>query len=286
MTPDAVLRVVATPIGNLGDISARATEELSAADVIACEDTRRTGALLRHLGLERTQMVVVNDHTERGAVARLVDRIERGDRVALVSDAGMPAISDPGWLLVNAVLDAGGEVDVIPGPSAAIVALVASGLPTNRFAFEGFLPRKGAERHARLDELSSERRTTVLYEAPHRLERTLADLAEVCGADRRVAVARELTKRYQQVWRGSLDGAVQWANSSPPRGEIVIVLDGAAPRHEVTDDAICEALELEIAAGSSRRDAVDSVTAGLGVARRRVYRLSLQDADDPDRGLR
>ena len=282
MTPAILLRVVATPIGNLGDISARAIEELTAAEVIACEDTRRTGALLRHLGIPRRTLVVVNDHTERGAVARLVERMERGDRVALVSDAGMPAISDPGWLVVNAVLDAGGDIDVIPGPSAAIVALVASGLATNRYCFEGFLPRKGAERQQRLAELAIERRTSVLYEAPHRVARTLADLAEVCGALRQVAVARELTKLHQQIWRGTVGDAVEWAEASEPRGEIVVVLDGAAAPAEVTDAMIVDALDDEIGAGSTRRDAIDSVVSGLGVARRRVYRLALDEAERPD----
>ena len=275
MTTAILLRVVATPIGNLGDISARAVEELTAADVIACEDTRRTGSLLRHLGIPRRTLVIVNDHTERGAIARLVERMERGDRVALVSDAGMPAISDPGWLLVNAVLDAGGDIDVIPGPSAAIVALVASGLATNRYCFEGFLPRKGAERQERLAELATERRTTVLYEAPHRVARTLADLAGGCGAQRRVAVARELTKMYQEIWRGTLGEAVEWAEAGEPRGEIVIVLDGASAPPEVTDAMIVEAIDREISAGATRRDAIASVVSGLGVARRRVYRLAL-----------
>ena len=275
MTPTTLLRVVATPIGNLGDISARAVAELTAEDVVACEDTRRTAALLRHLGVPRRTLVIVNDHTERAAVARLVERMERGDRVALVSDAGMPAISDPGWLLVNAVLDAGGDIDVIPGPSAAIVALVASGLATNRYCFEGFVPRKGAERQQRLAELAAERRTSVLYEAPHRVARTLADLAEVCGSLRRVAVARELTKLHQEIWRGTLADAVEWAASSEPRGEIVVVLDGAAPPAEITDSMIVDALDQELGSGSTRRDAVDSVVSGLGVARRRVYRLAL-----------
>lgn len=280
MTQPKVLRVVATPIGNLGDISARAIDELTLADLIACEDTRRTGSLLHHLGLERTQMVVLNDHTERAVVSRILRQLDEGRRVVLVSDAGMPAISDPGWLLVNAVLEADGEIDVIPGPCAAVVALVASGLVTNRFCFEGFLPRKGAERTSRLGEVANERRTTVLYEAPHRLVRTLTDLVDVCGSDRRVAVARELTKLHQEVFRGTLGEAADWAQANNPRGEIAIVLDGAAAPGEVTDELITAALDREVLAGSSRRDAVDAVSCALAVGRRRVYQLALDVASD------
>ena len=165
---------MATPIGNLGDLSPRAVEVLRAADVVACEDTRRTGRLLAHAGVERTPMLVVNDHTEVARTAEVVERVARGEVVAVVTDAGMPGISDPGERLVRAVLDAGLRVGVVPGPSAALTALVLSGLPAGRFCFEGFLPRSGSGRAERLAELVGERRTMVLYEAPHRLARTLA----------------------------------------------------------------------------------------------------------------
>ncbi|MCB1284066.1 MAG: 16S rRNA (cytidine(1402)-2'-O)-methyltransferase, partial [Microthrixaceae bacterium] len=198
------ISLVATPIGNLGDISSRAVKALTDATLIACEDTRRTGQLLRHLGIGHRPFVVLNDHTEREVVDRLVAAATGGERVALVSDAGMPAISDPGYLLVRAAIAAGVDVEVIPGPSASLAALVVSGLATDRFVFEGFLPRKGAERSRRLADVASQPRTVVLYEAPHRVRRTVADLVDACAPERRVALARELTKLHEEVWRGTL----------------------------------------------------------------------------------
>jgi 16S rRNA (cytidine1402-2'-O)-methyltransferase len=268
------IRLVATPIGNLGDISHRAVEVLGGATVLACEDTRRTSSLLRHLGLERPRLVVLNDHTERDVVDSLVGAAASGERVVLVSDAGTPAISDPGWRLVRAAIDAGVTVETVPGPSALLSALVLSGLAVDRFAFDGFLPRKGAERSARLDDVARERRTTVLYEAPHRLERTLTDLAERCGADRRVAVARELTKLHEEVWRGSLGDAVAWAASTSPRGEIVVVVDGAPPER-VGDDEVAAAVAALLDEGASVRDAADHVAARLGVRRKLAYEIAL-----------
>src|SRR5436309_5422521 len=187
------LVLVATPIGNLSDLSPRAVEALRTADAICCEDSRRTGRLLEHAGVERrAPFLVVNDHTEAARIGEVLVRLGRGERIAVVTDAGTPGISDPGERLVRAAIATGHAVEVVPGPSAAIAALVASGLPTGRFVFEGFLPRKGSGRTARVTELGAETRTVVLYEAPHRLARTLADLAGACGPDRRVAVAREL----------------------------------------------------------------------------------------------
>ena len=202
------LVLVGTPIGNLGDLTPRAVEALAAADLVCCEDTRRTGRLLQHAGIRAAALRVVNDHTEEAAVADVVSRLQRGEVVAVVSDAGMPGISDPGERLAAAAIEADVAVEVVPGPSAAITGLVASGLPAGRFVFEGFLPRKGSGRTARLAELAGERRTVVLYEAPHRVARTLADLVDVCGADRRVVLARELTKLYEEVRRGTLDQQV------------------------------------------------------------------------------
>ncbi|MFN8052353.1 MAG: 16S rRNA (cytidine(1402)-2'-O)-methyltransferase [Acidimicrobiales bacterium] len=270
-----LITLVATPIGNLGDISHRAVEALTAADVIACEDTRRTAGLLRHLGIERRQLVVVNDHTERDVAGRLVDEALAGRRVVLVSDAGMPGISDPGYVVVGAAIAAGVRLEVVPGASALLAALVLSGLPTDRFAFDGFLPRKGAERTSRLVDVAVERRTVVLYEAPHRLERTLVDLAGHCGADRRVAVARELTKLYEEVWRGTLADAVEWAQATSPRGEIVIVVEGA-PEVEVTEASIAAAVAELIDGGATVRDAADQVAERLGVRRRLAYDLALR----------
>lgn len=270
----APILLVATPIGNLGDISHRAEESLAKATVIACEDTRRTGSLLRHLGIDRRRLVVVNDHTERAVVDRLVADAEAGEQVVLVSDAGMPAISDPGYLLVRAAIEAGVAVESVPGASALLAALVVSGLTTDRFVFDGFLPRKGSERSTRITDVAVERRTVILYEAPHRLERTLADLAVACGVDRRVAVARELTKLYEEVWRGTLGDAVTWATETSPRGEIVIVVDGA-PDEVVDDDRVAVELQHLLGSGVSVRDAADEVAERFGLRRRRVYDMAL-----------
>jgi 16S rRNA (cytidine1402-2'-O)-methyltransferase len=234
----AALVLVATPIGNLGDLSPRAAEELAAADVVACEDTRRTGRLFAHLGVAAPAMLVVNDHTEARAVRDVLGRLDQGQRVVVVSDAGMPGISDPGERLVAAASAAGHRVEVVPGPSAALAGLVASGLPTGRFVFEGFLPRKGSGRSERLAAVAAERRTVVLYEAPHRLARTLGDLIGACGATRRVALARELTKLHEEVWRGSLASALERCAEIEPRGEYVVVLDGAPEPPAADDDAI------------------------------------------------
>jgi 16S rRNA (cytidine1402-2'-O)-methyltransferase len=271
---DGVLVLVGTPIGNLGDLTPRATEALRSADAICCEDTRRTGRLLQHAGVERPRLVVVNDHTEAREVPGVVARLGHGERVAVVSDAGMPGISDPGERLVRAAVAAGHAVEVVPGPSAALAALVTSGLPAGRFVFEGFLPRKGSGRTERLGAVASEPRTVVLYEAPHRLARTVADLVEACGPDRRVAVARELTKLHEEVWRGSLGDALAWAPAAAPKGEIVLVLEGAPAAGPPDDGALVDALRDELAAGATARDAARAVAARLGVPRRRVYDLA------------
>ena len=203
MTGPGVLYVVATPIGNMGDISARAREILAGASAVAAEDTRHSGRLLRELGLERP-LVSLHEHNERARVAELVGRLQGGESIALVSDAGTPLVSDPGYLLVAAAVEAGITVSPVPGPSAAIAALSASGLPCDRFCFEGFLPARAAARRRRLAELAAETRTLVLYEAPHRIAECLADLSEACGAGRRACVARELTKRFETFYRGGL----------------------------------------------------------------------------------
>jgi 16S rRNA (cytidine1402-2'-O)-methyltransferase len=269
------LVLIGTPIGNLGDLSPRAVDELGRADAVACEDTRRTGRLLAHIGVRAPVLLVVNDHTEAGAVTDVLARLDRGERVAVVSDAGMPGISDPGERLVAAASAAGHTVEVVPGPSAALAGLVASGLPTGRFVFEGFLPRKGSGRSERLATVAAERRTVVLYEAPHRLARTLADLAGTCGPTRRVVLARELTKLHEEWWRGSLAGAVERCTEVEPRGEYVLVLDGAPAPEAADDDAIRAALAVAKGGGATTRDAVSDVAAALGVSRRRVYDLAV-----------
>jgi 16S rRNA (cytidine1402-2'-O)-methyltransferase len=268
--------LVATPIGNLGDVSARAVEALTTADVIAAEDTRRTRPFLTALGIPAGgRLVSFHGPHEAELAAKLVARIiERGERLVCVTDAGMPGISDPGERLVTAALAAGVAVEVVPGPSAALAALVLSGLPTGRFVFEGFLPRKGRQRAERLELLRSEERTIVLFEAPHRLAATLADLAAAFGPERPVAVARELTKKFETVWRGTLGEA---ADGGPEaRGEQVIVIGPApaVPLEEPGDEALEAALSAELAGGASTRDAAAVVANRLGVSRRRAYALA------------
>ncbi len=271
------LLVVATPIGNLGDLSPRALEALSTADLVCCEDTRRTGKLFEHLGVEhRPPFLRLDEHREAARAREVVDRIAAGGRVAVVTDAGTPGISDPGERVVSAVLAAGLPVDVLPGPSAVVTALIASGLPTGRFVFEGFLPRRGGARDDRLATLAAERRTIVLYEAPHRVARTLADLAAACGGDRRAAVARELTKVHQEVRRGSLGELAAWAGAEEPRGELVVVVEGAPEPEAATDAEVVAALRAALAAGLSTRDAAAAVAADLGVAKRLAYARALE----------
>ncbi len=273
------LVLVGTPIGNLGDLSPRAVEALSSADAICCEDTRRTGRLLQHAGVERRPLIVVNDHTEVRAIASVLERLVAGEQVAVVTDAGMPGISDPGERLVRAAVNEGHAIEVVPGPSAAVTALVMSGLPSSRYAFEGFLARKGSGRAARLAELAAERRTVVLYEAPHRLARTLADLRAACGSGRRVAVARELTKLHEETWRGTLAEACAWVAEREPRGEIVVVLDGAPQPAEAGDDDVDAAVQARLDAGDSPRDAAGTVATALGVSKRRAYGAAVRLRD-------
>jgi len=270
------LVLVGTPIGNLGDLSRRAVEALERADAICCEDTRRTGRLLQHAGIGPRPLVVVNDHTEVRAIPGVLARLARGERVAVVTDAGMPGISDPGERLVRAAVAEGHAVEVVPGPSAAVAALVVSGLPTARWAFEGFLPRKGSGRTERLAELARERRTVVLYEAPHRLARTLADLAEACGPDRRVAVARELTKLHEELWRGTLAEAIAWADEHPPRGELVLVLEGAPEPAAASPADVEAAVAARLSAGDTARDAAAAVARDLGLPKRAVYDVAVR----------
>ncbi len=269
------LVLVGTPIGNLGDISPRALEALGQAAVVACEDTRRTGRLLSHFGIASPTYIVVNEHTEGDAAERLLGHVQRGDIVVLVSDAGMPGVSDPGEFLVSKAIEAGVTVEVVPGPSAVLHALVASGLTTSRFVFEGFLPRKGPGRSLRLREVSEEHRTVVLFEAPHRLEKTLNDLADVCGGERRIVLARELTKLHEEIWRGSLGAAIQRCAEVDPRGEYVLVLEGAPPAAEATEEEIREAVELALSRGLSKKDAAAEVAELFAVARNRVYEIAI-----------
>ena len=287
------LVVVGTPIGNLGDLSPRAIAALSTADVVYCEDTRHSRKLLSHAGITGVPLRSLHEHNEDQRIDEVVAAVAAGRSVAMVSDAGMPAVSDPGARVVAAVAACGLVVRVVPGPSAVLAALVTSGLATDRFCFEGFLPRSGRERTERLAEVASESRTTVLFEAPTRVAATLRDLAAVCGDDRAVAVARELTKLHEEVWRGTLADGVAWA-ADGVRGEVVLVLAGAAavPDAEVDDQELAGALTERLEAGARTRGAVDEVAAALGVPRRRVYELALrlkagddvsgQEAPDPE----
>jgi len=266
------LTLVATPIGNLGDLAPRAVAALRDADVIAAEDTRRTRALLTHAGIPGgARLVAVHEHNEARAAAQLVERMRAGARVAYVTDAGVPGVSDPGERLVRRALDAGVAVTVVPGPSAAVAALVVSGLPTGRFVFEGFLPRKGSARAERMAALAGEDRTIVLYESPHHLAATLADLAATLGPDRPVAVARELTKVHEEVRRTDLGAAAAAAAGEEPRGEHVLVVAGRPPLPPADDDTVAAAVIAALATGATVRDAANSVARDLGVSRRRAY---------------
>jgi len=269
------LLVVGTPIGNLGDLSPRGREVLTNADVIACEDTRRTGRLLQLAGIAKRPLMVANEHTEHDRSVHIVDRIAGGETVALVSDAGMPGVSDPGQRVVAAVAAAGLAIEIVPGPTAVVSALVASGLINDRFVFEGFLERKGATRATQLAEIAAQPRTTVFYESPKRVVKTLADLIAVCGPDRPVAVARELTKLHETVVRGSLAEVAEVLSETTPKGEFVIVVGGAVPQIvEWSDDDLRREVDLLVAGGASKRDAVSEVAASTGVPRRRIYDLS------------
>ncbi len=239
------IELIATPIGNLADMSPRARDLLASADIIAAEDTRHTAGLLRQLGIERPLMSL-HEHNEAERRTELVRRAQEGALVALVSDAGMPLVSDPGYLTVRAALDAGVTVGAVPGPSAVLLALALSGLPAERFCFEGFLPARTGARRAALRELVGETRTMVFFEAPHRISETLNDMQEAFGADREAAVARELTKLHESVYRGRLGALRQIAASDVnfARGEITVVLAGAATPAAPDDAFVRRALEV------------------------------------------
>jgi 16S rRNA (cytidine1402-2'-O)-methyltransferase len=271
-----VLVLAATPIGDMADAAPRLAGEIERADVVAAEDTRRLRRLTASLGVRPAGRVVsYHEHNETERTAELLDALLAGDRVVLVTDAGMPAVSDPGYRLVRAAVDAGVRVTAVPGPSAVLTALAVSGLPVDRFAFEGFLPRRAGERSRRLAELASDPRTLVLFEAPHRVGATLAALAESFGGDRPAAVCRELTKTYEEVRRGTLDELVAWA-AAGVRGEVTLVVGGADPRSVPASGATTPAGLARLvadaeAAGLVRKEAIASGAAATGVRRRDVY---------------
>jgi 16S rRNA (cytidine1402-2'-O)-methyltransferase len=267
-----VLVLAATPIGRSDDASPRLAAELVGADVVAAEDTRRLRRLTHDLGIEIPGRVVSyfegNEHIR---TASLLESLVNGDRVVLVTDAGMPSVSDPGYRLVAAAVERGVTVTSIPGPSAVLTALAVSGLPVDRFCFEGFLPRKPGERVRRLKALELEQRTLVFFEAPHRTQATLQTMAEVFGSDRRAAVCRELTKTHEEVRRGPLAELVTWADAGV-RGEVTIVVEGAVAPEPVTDPVTLAALVAdEEEVGVSRKDAILDVARRSGVPKRVVY---------------
>ena len=266
--------LLGAPLGNVGDASTRLREELSRADIVAAEDTRRLSRLVRDLGIELTGRVVSYfEANEERRTPDLITAARAGARVALVTDGGMPSVSDPGFRLVRAAIDAGVPVTVAPGPSAVTTALALSGLPSDRFCFEGFLPRSGSQRRSRVAALAEEERTLVLFEAPHRLPATLSDLVDAFGPDRPAAVCRELTKTYEEIRRAPLAGLAEWAAGSEVRGEITLVVGGLV-RSEIAppaeEDLAAEVFAAE-SAGTDRKAAIAAVARRHGRPKREVY---------------
>lgn len=268
------LWLVGTPIGNLGDVSDRAGRTLRDAEMIACEDPRRTRKLLSHLGIPAPRLVSFNEGNERRQVPFLLEHLRAGRDVAVVSDAGMPGLSDPGYRLVVACVAEEITVDVVPGPSAAVAALVVSGLPTARFVFEGFLPRKEGERRSRLAALADDPRTIVLFESPRRVRDLLGDALAAFG-DRRVAVVRELTKLHQQVLRGRLS-EIAGRLDEEVLGEIVVVIEGDVDRPEADLERLGQRVEALTAEGVPRKEAAARVAEEAGVSKRALYEASLR----------
>jgi 16S rRNA (cytidine1402-2'-O)-methyltransferase len=275
MSSHGTLYVVGTPIGNLEDMSFRAVRILQTVDGIAAEDTRHTGKLLQHFQIS-TPQISYHEHNSQARIPVVMERLRKGDAIALVTDAGMPGISDPGYELVKAATTEGVTVVPIPGPSAVITALSASGLPTERFVFEGFLPTKGQARRDRLEALQLETRTLVLYEAPHRLRQTLEDLAGILGGDRPLVLARELTKLHEAFWRGTISTAIDHHSTHEPQGEFTLLVAGLTPTQPVLLEAALKAeLENLLRQGISRSQASRQLAQQTPLSRRQVYQLAL-----------
>ena len=273
------LYIVGTPIGNLEDMTFRAVRILQAVDAIAAEDTRHTGKLLHHFQIT-TPQVSYHEHNRITRTGELVERLQQGQAIALVSDAGMPGISDPGYELVKACVEAGLTVVPIPGCSAVVAALTASGLPSDRFVFEGFLPAKPKDRRAHLEQLKSESRTLVFYEAPHRLRQTLQDLL-MLGGDRAIVLARELTKLHEEFWRGTIAEAVDQYRDREPMGEFTLVLAGAELNPLIlSDEALKAELQTLINQGISRSEASRQLAQQTALPRRQIYQLALSLPND------
>ncbi|MGZ5301332.1 MAG: 16S rRNA (cytidine(1402)-2'-O)-methyltransferase [Actinomycetota bacterium] len=272
------LFLVGTPIGNLGDLTPRAVETLAAVDLIAAEDTRRTGRLLAHLQMVDRPLLSFFEGNERERTEEVLRRLRGGATVALVTDGGMPTVSDPGFRLVRACAAEGIDVRVVPGPSAAIAALAISGLPTDRFVFEGFLPRKAGERRARLETLASDPRTVVVFESPKRVRAMLAEALDALG-DRPTAVARELTKLHEQVLRGRLSELPAALDATTLKGEIVVVIGGAVENEPPDADDLVEEARALVAGGTRARDAAKSVAKRHGTSANEIYGRLVGNAD-------
>ncbi len=273
------LVLAGTPIGDVQDASPRLGKVLGAADVVAAEDTRRLRRLTSELGIAIAGRVVSYfEGNERERTPELLDALTAGQTVVVVTDAGMPSVSDPGYRLVAAAIEAGVDITAVPGPSAVLTALALSGLPVDRFAFEGFLPRKPGERARRLGELADEPRTMVFFEAPHRLAASLEAMAEAFGADRRTAVCRELTKTYEEVRRGPIAELVTWA-ANGVRGEITVVVAGADPQKVLTPEDLAREVATDEEAGTPRKQAIADVAKRFNVPKRTVYDAVLAARD-------
>lgn len=280
MTP--VLYVVATPIGNLDDMTFRAVHALKSVDLILAEDTRHTGKLLQHFQI-KTPQLSYHEHNCQKRIPELMARLQKGCTIALVTDAGVPGIADPGCELVDTCLTAGIRVIPIPGANAAITALSVAGLSTERFAFEGFLPAKTQARRGHLERLAGETRTLVFYEAPHRLVATLADMAEIFGGERSIVIARELTKYHEELWRGTLQTAVERYANREPKGEFTLVVAGARERPIVlSEQALKAELQELLDQGFSRSQASRQVAQRTPLSRQAIYQLALSLVHDKD----
>ena len=275
MTSDAgVLVLAATPIGDPRDAAPRLAEEIATADVVAAEDTRRLRRLCADLGITPSGSVLsYHEHNEASRTPELVERLRAGSRVVVVTDAGMPSVSDPGYRLVDAAVAAGIRVTCVPGPSAVLMALAVSGLPVDRFCFEGFLPRKPGEKARGLAALADERRTMVFFEAPHRIDATLLAMAEAFGPERRAAVCRELTKTYEEVRRGGLAELAAWA-ADGLRGEITVVVAGATPAVTTVEEAL-PGIQERVLAGERLKDVCADVAAATGLSKKVLYDAAL-----------